>query len=113
MLSTILKADSAGPAARHVYEKSHIALAGLVPAGALTSKDGIIRKAADIGLAVAVPLHSHIALGYVLADYVPKGIAGLARVGVLGVSVMTFAGLMKLNLTGPGVTQTVKDLWTK
>jgi succinate dehydrogenase (ubiquinone) membrane anchor subunit len=32
---------------------------------------------------------------------------------VLGAAVVTYMGLMKLNLAGPGLTQTVKSLWRK
>lgn len=112
-LSTILKSDSAGPAVRHLYEKSHILLAGLVPTGLILEQDSKLRLAADVGLATVLPLHSHVSLNYVLADYVPKHLQGAARWGVLGLTAVTFAGLMKLNVTGRGVTQTVKDLWVK
>jgi hypothetical protein len=40
----------------------------------------------------------------VVADYVPRGLQVPARAGVLGLSVVTFLGLAKLALTGPGVT---------
>lgn len=40
-------------------------------------------------------------------------IAGPARVGVLGMSVVTYLGITKLNLAGPGLTATVKGLWAK
>lgn len=39
--------------------------------------------------------------------------AAYARGGVLGMSVITFLGLAKLNLFGPGITGTVKSLWGK
>lgn len=32
---------------------------------------------------------------------------------VLAASVITYLGMMKLNLSGPGVTQSVKALWKK
>lgn len=42
-----------------------------------------MRKVADYGLAVGIPIHSHIALNYVLADYIPKASQGtcVAAVG--------------------------------
>lgn len=91
-----------------------------------------MRKVADYGLALGIPIHSHIALNYVLTDYIPKAsqgavvraaglrclkanthTPGAARWGVLGLSAVTCAGLLRLNMSGPGVTQTVKDLWGK
>lgn len=36
-----------------------------------------MRKVADLGLAVGIPLHSHIALNYVLTDYLPKASQGM------------------------------------
>jgi succinate dehydrogenase (ubiquinone) membrane anchor subunit len=39
--------------------------------------------------------------------------AAPVRAGLLGVSAITFIGLIKLNLAGAGVTQTVKGLWHK
>ncbi len=33
--------------------------------------------------------------------------------GVLGMSVVTYLGIMKMNLAGPGLTETVKGLWRK
>lgn len=121
----------------------------------IQTQDSVGRKAADFGLAVGIPLHSHIALNYVLTDYLPKASQGMpylqthmhahanattgkiapvsrvhmmpllcshnaplvhsylgaARWGVLGLSAVTCAGLLRLNMAGPGVTQTVKDLW--
>ncbi len=67
----------------------------------------------DILLGVLFPIHSHVALNYVVADYVPKSSRPLVRGLVLVASVITAAGLLKLNLTGPGLTESVKSLWRK
>ena len=37
--------------------------------------------------------------------------AGVARYGALASSTIMFLGLLKLNLLGPGITPTVKQLW--
>jgi hypothetical protein len=37
----------------------------------------------------------------------------VARAGVLGLSLVTVAGLLKLNRDGPGVTSALKSLWHK
>lgn len=39
--------------------------------------------------------------------------AGPARIGVLGMSTITYLGLTKLNLFGEGITETVKGLWRR
>ena len=39
--------------------------------------------------------------------------AGAARGGVLAMSAITWLGIMKLNLFGPGITGTVKSLWER
>lgn len=39
--------------------------------------------------------------------------AGVTRWGALAGTSVALLGLLKLNMTGPGVTQTVKELWKK
>jgi succinate dehydrogenase (ubiquinone) membrane anchor subunit len=67
----------------------------------------------DIVLGILFPIHSHIALNYIVADYIPKSGRTAARGLVLLVSIITAAGLLKLNLQGAGLTNTVRSLWTK
>lgn len=50
-------------------------------------------------------------MNYVVTDYVPKSLRGAARWGVLGSTAVIAAGMLKLNVAGPGVTATVKALW--
>ena len=71
------------------------------------------RKVADYGLVLAVPPHAHIACNFIIADYVPRALQGAARFGMLGVSCVTAAGLLKMNLAGDGVTSAVQQLWRK
>jgi succinate dehydrogenase (ubiquinone) membrane anchor subunit len=110
-LNKVLRADAAGPTFQRVYENSHIALAGLTPAAFLTSEGTLPRKAVDVGLGIAIPLHSHIALNAVISDYVPNSVRGLTRWGTLGLTGVAIVGLLKLNLAGPGLSATVKELW--
>ena len=39
--------------------------------------------------------------------------AGVTRWGALAGTTVTLLGLLKLNLTGPGITGAVKELWKK
>jgi succinate dehydrogenase (ubiquinone) membrane anchor subunit len=69
----------------------------------------------DLALGVALPLHAHIGMNYVITDYATKllgaGARGPARICMAGFTGVTMVGLLKLNLSGPGITETVKSLW--
>ena len=47
----------------------------------------------------------------VISDYVPTKAAPAARMGLLGVTCVTLAGLFALNTRGEGVTKAAKRLW--
>lgn len=63
-MSKLLFADSAGSSFQKLYGQSHIVLAALVPASLVSKADSIPAKLADLGLAAAIPLHSHIAMNF-------------------------------------------------
>ncbi len=63
-MNKLLFPDAAGPKIQRWYGQSHYALAALVPATLVSPTDSIPAKLADLGLAVAIPLHNHVALGY-------------------------------------------------
>ena len=44
-------------------------------------------------------------------DVVVDIFAGVCRYGMVGATVITIAGLTKLNVFGPGMTETIKYLW--
>ena len=52
-------------------------------------------------------------INYVISDYVPKAHRLAARGGLLLATVITTAGIFKLNFDGPGLTGTLKSLWMK
>ena len=60
---------------------------------------------------VLFPIHSHIAMNYVISDYVPKASRSLVRAGLLGATIVAAAGILKLNISGPGLTDVIKSLW--
>ena len=91
-----------------IYHGSSFALAGLVPADMLIC-DGNLPV--DLGLGVALPVHSHIGLNFVISDYVPNHLRVPARAGVLGITLATLYGLFNLNMYGEGVSKTAKRLW--
>ena len=100
------------PSPHNPHARSHNAHSGLVPLAALSKEGDGALAAIDAGLALALPVHSHIALNYVVSDYVPKSFRGPARWGVLASTVLATLGLARLALSEPGVTGTVKRLWS-
>ena len=69
----------------------------------------------DLLLGVALPVHGHIGMNLVATDYVGK-VAGKAavgpfRMGLAGVTALTMFGLLKLNINGPGITESLKSFW--
>ena len=53
----------------------------------------------------------------VISDYgakiAGKGAVGPMRIAMTGITAMTTLGLLKLNLQGKGLTETVKSLWRR
>jgi succinate dehydrogenase (ubiquinone) membrane anchor subunit len=67
----------------------------------------------DLALGFIIPFHAHIGLNYVISDYVPKASRSIARgATAVGLVIITL-GLLKLNISGPGITDTIKELWRK
>ncbi|KAK9815018.1 hypothetical protein WJX73_004952 [Symbiochloris irregularis] len=112
VLTKLLKPDIAGgPETFKLYEYSHVALAGLVPIAAFAPEGGALSKVTDLTLGVAIPVHSHVAMNAVVTDYVPKAFRGASRAGLLAAASLAAIGFLRLNVFGPGITQSVKDLW--
>eukprot|EP01024_Parvocaulis_polyphysoides_P010862 TRINITY_DN13819_c2_g2_i1.p3 TRINITY_DN13819_c2_g2~~TRINITY_DN13819_c2_g2_i1.p3 ORF type:complete len:125 (-),score=18.02 TRINITY_DN13819_c2_g2_i1:228-602(-) len=111
LLSKAVNADAAGGLVWKLYEHSHVALAGLVPAAMLAPEGTWLTRFVDMGLAIAAPYHSHVACNAVISDYVPPSFRGISRNVMLGVTGVTVIGLLRLNLFGPGITDSVKVLW--
>jgi succinate dehydrogenase (ubiquinone) membrane anchor subunit len=87
-----------------------LVLTALAPAALMLAPNSA-NMPIDYLLAIVIPFHSHVGLNMVVADYVPKAMRTMARSGVLACSVILFAGVMKLNVSGVGLTETVKALW--
>jgi len=110
-MSWLLKAADTAPVAMKVHHATNIALAGLTPAAVFLPKDSGLLSPVDLALGVVLPLHSHITCNMVISDYVPPAARGIARGGVMGLTAVTILGLLNLNLNGPGLTRSVKQLW--
>ena len=95
-----------------VFHGTGIVLAALTPAAFILSPSAL-NFPIDLTLGVLFPLHSHVALNYVVTDYVPRAQRPFARALVLATTIIAAAGILKLNLTGEGLTESVKALWRK
>eukprot|EP01040_Poterioochromonas_malhamensis_P008517 gene8517-9215_t len=104
----VLEADSSNTLNKY-FHKSNLLLAVLTPAAFLVPSTFV--QPIDVTLGLILPFHSHVAMNYVITDYVPKSSRPLARGLLLAATLIGTAGLLKLNLTGPGLTATVLNLW--
>ena len=89
------------------------ALMGIAPIALVATQS--VQFPLDLVLGLALPLHGHIGMNQVITDYakkvVGKGGIGPARLAMAGFTGVTTLGLLKLNLTGPGLIETVKGFW--
>ncbi|CAK4085825.1 unnamed protein product [Aphanomyces euteiches] len=108
-VNAVLNADNSVYTTKAMHLTS-LALLALVPTAVVLSPSAL-NVPVDYALAALIPIHGHIGLNGVLSDYLPKNVQGLGRVAVLGVSVVTFVGLLSLNITGAGITESVKAIW--
>mmetsp|Transcript_20952 Transcript_20952/g.62499 ORF Transcript_20952/g.62499 Transcript_20952/m.62499 type:complete len:122 (+) Transcript_20952:132-497(+) len=115
LFNRIFAADKSVGLGVKVYHKVNFALLGVTPV-AIAADNTALSFPVDMALALFFPLHGHIGMNYVLTDYVPKFIGkaylGPARAIMVGVTGMTVLGLTKLNVEGPGITGTLRALWT-
>ena len=66
----------------------------------------------DLGLALALPFHTHVGMMGIVSDYVPPAMRTMVRAGVTGATVISTLGLLRLAM-GPGITESVKAVWRK
>ena len=78
---------------------------------AFIASPSIISFPIDVALGVIIPLHAHVGMNYVITDYVPKAFRSIARLSLFGLTIITAAGILKLNFDGPGLTETIKSTW--
>eukprot|EP01029_Cantina_marsupialis_P028872 TRINITY_DN778114_c0_g1_i1.p1 TRINITY_DN778114_c0_g1~~TRINITY_DN778114_c0_g1_i1.p1 ORF type:complete len:147 (-),score=41.00 TRINITY_DN778114_c0_g1_i1:99-539(-) len=77
-----------------------------------------INKPMDYVLAAAFPIFAQLNMVNPIVDYVPLLGKKAAKIGIpalrmtmTGVSLLTFMGLMKLNICGPGITETMRNVF--
>lgn len=97
-----------------LHHKINMALMGLLPVSMVLSPSSL-NMPVDLALGIFLPLHGHIGMNLVITDYAKKmfgkGGVGPARFVMAAITGTTMLGLLKLNLTGPGITETLKDFW--
>eukprot|EP00322_Chrysochromulina_rotalis_P029422 CAMPEP_0115847052 /NCGR_PEP_ID=MMETSP0287-20121206/10180_1 /TAXON_ID=412157 /ORGANISM="Chrysochromulina rotalis, Strain UIO044" /LENGTH=142 /DNA_ID=CAMNT_0003300867 /DNA_START=16 /DNA_END=444 /DNA_ORIENTATION=+ len=110
---SIINADSTS-ALISLHHKINLALLGIFPLSLVLSPSSL-NMPVDLALGIFLPIHSHISMNLVITDYAKKflgkGSVGPARYGMAALTGLTILGLTKLNLTGPGITETVKSFW--
>jgi succinate dehydrogenase (ubiquinone) membrane anchor subunit len=96
----------------YAYHKTHLAMLALLPA-AFVIPHSALTTPVDLLLAVAIPVHAHIGMNWIITDYVPPAGQSGTRAAMLAVSVLAMAGLVKLSLDGdsPGLIGSLKALW--
>jgi hypothetical protein len=85
-------------------------LAGLTPVAFILSPS-LLNFPVDFALGLLIPVHMHIGLVGVIEDYIPRPQQGLSRFVMAVLSVLTAIGLLKINLCGAGITESVKSVW--
>jgi succinate dehydrogenase (ubiquinone) membrane anchor subunit len=86
------------------------ALAAAVPVAFVLSPS-MLNLPVDLVLGVAIPVHLKLGMSVVVDDYVPPGLRFPAHIALWGAAALVAGGLLMLNVSGPGVTETVKRLW--
>merc|ERR1719197_1847463 len=97
------------------YHKLNFAMIALGPL-ALVLSPSVLNAPVDLLMGIMIPLHGHVGGNDVISDYAKKVTKApwfdqALRKGLLGVTVITFFGLLKLNLQGPGITEACKSVW--
>ena len=80
----------------------------------------LITQPVDVFLGLAIPIHAHIGMNAIAADYIPTHVpAGIAdgalfasRCAILATTTVLVIGLFDLNCNGAGITGALKALWT-
>jgi len=87
-----------------------------LPPLALILSPSALNLPIDLAMGVLIPIHAHISGNGVITDYAHKitkarwwdrSLRGMLATSTL----LTIAGLLIVNIQGPGLTETVKSLW--
>ena len=103
----------------HLYHKLNWVICGLTPL-ALVLSPSAANMPIDLALGVGIPVHFQISGHMLVTDYAPLLLGALGKTAgmqnalrgvVTATTAITVVGLTKLNLQGPGLTETIKSAW--
>ena len=94
-----------------LYHYTNFAMLGLVPL-AFAAHPSQLSLPLDLVLSVAIPVHAHIGVNWIITDYVSTSPSSPARFALMAATVLATLGLLKVTVSGPGVIGSVKELWT-
>lgn len=93
-----------------MFHYTTYSLAALVPAGVFMG--GGLASAADMVLAVVIPLHFHIGLRSVILDYVkPDSVQRTALIASTAFAALATVGFITFNVRDVGMIEGTKMLW--
>lgn len=78
---------------------------------AVVASPSILSLPADLLISLTLPLHTWWGMRNVVNDYVPPGTQAAANTLLLIAVIVILIGLLNMTLRGPGVVDTVKQLW--
>lgn len=73
----------------------------------------ILNFPVDLVLGIALPYHMHAGLQDITDDYAPPQYKLYMKRALTFIVVLAALGLLKINLCGPGIIQSLKSLWRK
>merc|ERR1719253_88735 len=92
------------------YHLINVGLAAATPV-AFALSPTVLAVPIDLAFGVAIPFHMQVGLTGVIQDYVPRSLQQYSIWALYAASGLTAYGLLKVNLCGPGITESVKTLW--
>ena len=113
MASRLITHPDAHAKALAYYHTLNVALVAAAPIAVLAHPSPLSTPV-DLAIGIALPIHAHVGMMNVISDYAPKiskHAAAPMRASMAGLTAVTIAGLLRLNLQGAGITETAKSLW--
>jgi len=93
-----------------LFHYSNYALLGLTPVAVLLSPS-FFNIPIDLALGIIIPYHAHQGTVGIIEDYVPRPNQKLVKAILVVATGLATIGLLKINLCGAGITESVKSLW--
>jgi len=93
-----------------LYHMSHLALAAATPVAVILSPT-ILNIPVDFAFGAIIPVHLYWGLEAVIEDYVPPAFRKHSITALGALCALMALGLLKINLCGPGITESAKSLW--